>query len=329
MTKIVLPTSGADAVETVGLAKSFGMTRALDGLDLRVPAGTVYGLLGPNGAGKSTAIRILTTLLRPDEGVGRVLGFDVTRQAAEIRERIALTGQSASVDEDLTGRENLQILARLRGFDHRGARRRADELLSDFDLSAAARRTVQTYSGGMRRRLDIAASVIVIPELLFLDEPTTGLDPASRNQVWETIRQLVREGSTVLLTTQYLEEADRLAERVAVIDHGRVVAEGTTDHLKAELGRRTLRLRLADPAQRSLALNRLGAQADSRVKRDSDPATILVEIGADASAEVGMALAILAAAGVGIGDIALEEASLDDVFLSLTNSLSGQQVSAS
>lgn len=328
MTKIVHASRDAAAVEAIGLTKSFGMTRALDGLDLRVPAGTVYGLLGPNGAGKSTAIRILTTLLRPDAGVARVFGLDLADHAATVRTRIALTGQSVAVDADLTGRENLRILARLRGFDHRGARRRADELLDDFGLSDAARRVVRTYSGGMRRRLDIAASVLVIPELLFLDEPTTGLDPASRNQVWETIRQLVRNGSTVVLTTQYLEEADRLAERVAVIDHGRVVAEGTTADLKAELGQRLLRVRLNEPADRSRGVNLLVAQMDSRVECDSDPEVLLIRTGARAAGEVSMALDMLTDAGIGISDISLQEASLDDVFLALTNPTVGQGVSS-
>lgn len=240
MTKIILPEDCDVAAAVTGLVKSFGTTRALDGLDLRVPAGTVYGLLGPNGAGKSTAIRVLATLLRPDAGSARVFGHDTVRDAARVRSRIALTGQFASLDEDLTGRENLQLLARLHGLGRRAARVRSDELLTAFDLTAAARRIVRSYSGGMRRRLDIAASLITRPGLLFLDEPTTGLDPHSRNDVWETIRGLVRGGTTVLLTTQYLEEADRLAARLAIVDRGRVVAEGTPAQLKATSGQSSL-----------------------------------------------------------------------------------------
>ena len=214
------------AIETNGLTKSFGETRALDGVDLQIRTGTVYGLLGPNGAGKTTTIRILATLLRPDTGNARVLGHDVVREAAAVREKVSLTGQYASVDEDLTGHENLVLVARLLGLSWRQSRQRAAELLEAFALVEAAARQVSTYSGGMRRRIDIAASLVAIPQILFLDEPTTGLDPRGRNQVWELVRRIAAEGTTVLLTTQYLDEADRLAERLAVIDHGRVIAEG-------------------------------------------------------------------------------------------------------
>jgi len=228
------------AVEAEGLRKRFGTTEALRGLDLTAATGTIYGLLGPNGAGKSTAVRILATLLRPDGGRAAVLGHDVVREAGAVRRRIALAGQAATVDEDLTGRENLLFLGRLSGLSRSGARARAAELLAAFDMAGAGGKQVKTYSGGMRRRLDLAASFIVPAELYFLDEPTTGLDPAARTQVWQVVRAAAASGSTVLLTTQYLEEADRLADRVAVIDRGTVVAEGTPAGLKADLGRGTL-----------------------------------------------------------------------------------------
>jgi ABC-2 type transport system ATP-binding protein len=224
------------AVEASGLVKTFGNTRAVDRVDLAVPAGSVYGVLGPNGAGKTTIIRMLATLLRPDAGSVRVLGHDIVREADAVRGRVALTGQYASVDEDLTGRENLVLLARLLGHARAQAKARAGELLEAFGLAEAADRLVKTYSGGMRRRLDIAASIVVTPELLFLDEPTTGLDPRSRNQVWELVRALAATGTTVLLTTQYLEEADQLADRIAVIDRGSLIAEGTPGQLKASVG---------------------------------------------------------------------------------------------
>jgi ABC-2 type transport system ATP-binding protein len=238
------------AIETNGLVKRFGETTAVAGIDLRVPGGSVYGLLGPNGAGKTTTIRVLATLLRPDGGSARVLGHDVVAEAAAVRAKVALTGQFASVDEELTGRENLVLVGRLMGMSWKQARVRADELLAAFDLSEAAGRLVRTFSGGMRRRLDIAASLVVTPELLFLDEPTTGLDPRSRNQVWEIVREIAAEGATVLLTTQYLEEADRLANRLAVIDHGRVIAEGTSRDLKTSVGGTTLHLRVQSADQR-------------------------------------------------------------------------------
>ncbi len=242
------------AIETAGLVKIFGNTRAVNGIDLAVRQGTVYGLLGPNGAGKTTTIRVLTTLLRPDGGSARVLGHDVATAAAQVRARISLTGQYASIDEDLTGHENLVLAARLLGLGWRPARARADELLEAFDLAEAAGRQVRTYSGGMRRRLDIAASLVVTPEVLFLDEPTTGLDPRSRNQVWDIVRAIAAEGTTVLLTTQYLEEADRLSERLAVIDHGRLIAEGTSRELKASVGGNMLQVRIHSADQRLAGL---------------------------------------------------------------------------
>ena len=235
----------ANAIETTALGKSFGATRALNGVDLRIRQGSVYGLLGPNGAGKTTTIRVLATLLRPDSGTATVLGHDVVREAATVRQKVSLTGQYASVDEDLTGHENLVLMGRLLGLAWRAARLRATELLEAFGLADAAARQVQTYSGGMRRRIDIAASLVTIPEILFLDEPTTGLDPRSRNQVWDLVRRIADEGTTVLLTTQNLDEADRLAGRLAVIDHGRVIAEGTSRELKASVGASALHVRLA------------------------------------------------------------------------------------
>ena len=228
------------AVEADGLRKRLGTTEAVRGLDLTIATGTIYGLLGPNGAGKTTTVRILATLLRPDSGRAAVLGHDVVREAGAVRRRIALAGQAATVDEDLTGRENLTFLGRLSGLTGRGVRERAAGLLEAFDLAGAGGKPVKTYSGGMRRRLDLAASFLVPAELYFLDEPTTGLDPAARARVWQVVRAAAESGSTVLLTTQYLEEADRLADRVAVIDHGTVIAEGTPAALKADTGKATL-----------------------------------------------------------------------------------------
>src|SRR5687768_11366404 len=241
------------AIEATGLAKSFGDTRAVDGVDLAVRTGTVYGVLGPNGAGKTTTIRMLATLLRPDAGRARVLGHDVVSEADTVRGLVSLTGQLASVDEDLTGYENLVLLARLLGFGRAQSRARATDLLEAFGLADAAGRQVKNYSGGMRRRLDVAASLVVTPQLMFLDEPTTGLDPRSRNQVWDIVRALVGEGTTVLLCTQYLDEADQLAEGIAVIDRGKVIAEGTPGQLKASVGSGALHVRLIDPEQRPAA----------------------------------------------------------------------------
>src|SRR5215210_5288310 len=235
------------AIEATGLVKSFGETRAVAGVDLSVRRGSVYGVLGPNGAGKTTTIKMLATLLRPDAGSACVLGHDIVREADAVRGVVSLTGQLASVDEDLTGRENLVLLARLLGVRRPQAKTRAGELLDAFGLADAAGRLVKHYSGGMRRRLDIAASIVVTPELLFLDEPTTGLDPRSRNQVWDIVRALREAGTTILLCTQYLDEADQLADGIAVIDHGRVIAEGTPGQLKASVGSGALHVRLLDP----------------------------------------------------------------------------------
>jgi ABC-2 type transport system ATP-binding protein len=309
------------AVEVSGLGKAFGETTAVDGVDLAVPTGMVYGLLGPNGAGKTTIIRVLTTLLRPDAGTARVLGHDVVAEADAVRGQVALTGQYASVDEDLTGWENLVLLARLLGLPHRLARTRAGELLDAFDLAEAAGRQVTTYSGGMRRRLDIAASIVVTPQLLFLDEPTTGLDPHSRNQVWELIRALAASGTTVLLTTQYLDEADQLADRIAVIDHGRVIAEGTPGQLKASVGAGALQVRLRDPEQRPQAEQVLSQTLQVAVHLEADPAALSAQV--TDPHRVALALAELSRAGVALSEFALGQPSLDEVFLALTGRPAG------
>src|SRR5215217_828510 len=261
------------AIEATGLVKSFGDTRAVDGVDLSVPTGSVYGVLGPNGAGKTTTIKMLATLLRPDEGSARVLGQDVVDEADAVRAQVSLTGQLASVDEDLTGQENLVLIGKLLGMKRAMANARARELLEAFGLTEAAGRLVKNFSGGMRRRLDIAASIVVTPQVMFLDEPTTGLDPRSRNQVWDIIRALVAEGTTILLCTQYLEEADQLCDGIAVIDHGRVIAEGTPAQLKASVGSGSLHVRLLDPAQRPEA-ERLIAQKLESVRLEADPAAL-------------------------------------------------------
>ncbi len=303
------------AIEAEGLVKDFGGVRAVDGVDLAVRAGSVYGVLGPNGAGKTTTIRMLATLLRPDAGRARVLGHDIVGEADAVRGLVSLTGQLASVDEDLTGRENLILLARLLGLGRADSKARADELLEAFGLADAAGRLVKNYSGGMRRRLDIAASIVVTPRLMFLDEPTTGLDPRSRNQVWDIIRTLVAGGTTILLCTQYLDEADQLADGIAVIDHGRVIAEGTPGQLKASVGLGTLRIRLLDPERREQAERLLSGRLGD-VHREADPAALSAPCAdADRAAEV---VAMLAREGLGIADFSLGQPSLDEVFLALT-----------
>jgi ABC-2 type transport system ATP-binding protein len=304
------------AVEVSGLSKAFGETTAVDGVDLAVAPGMVYGLLGPNGAGKTTIIRMLATLLRPDAGTARVLGHDVVAEADAVRGRVALTGQYASVDEDLTGRENLVLLARLLGLPHRQAGTRAGELLDAFGLAEAAGRQVTTYSGGMRRRLDVAASLLVTPAVLFLDEPTTGLDPRSRTQVWELVRALAASGTTVLLTTQYLDEADQLADRIAVIDQGRVIAEGTPGQLKASVGAGALQVRLRDPEQRPQAERVLSQTLQVAVHLEADPAALSAQV--TDPHRVALALAELSRAGVALSEFALGQPSLDEVFLALT-----------
>jgi ABC-2 type transport system ATP-binding protein len=304
------------AIEASGLVKTFGSTRAVDGVDLAVRTGTVYGFLGPNGAGKTTTIRMLATLLEPDEGTAYVLGHDVVREADAVRSRVSLTGQFASVDEQLTGRENLVLLGRLLGYSRVQAKARADELLEAFDLTEAAGRQVETYSGGMRRRLDIAGSIVVPPDLMFLDEPTTGLDPRSRNHVWVIIRALVAQGTTALLTTQYLDEADQLADRIAVIDHGKVIAEGTSGELKASVGSGALHVRVCDPERRTEGEQVLSRTLGVPVHLESDPAALTARV--SEPERVARALSELARADVAVAEFALGQPSLDEVFFALT-----------
>lgn len=304
------------AIETKNLQKTFGETRAVNGIDLQIARGAVYGLLGPNGAGKTTTIRVLATLLRPDGGSAQVFGYDVTKDAAQVRAKVSLTGQFASVDEDLTGQENLVLVARLLGFNWAGARIRAKELLEAFGLAEAANRLVRTYSGGMRRRLDIAASLVVRSELLFLDEPTTGLDPRSRSQVWDIVRAIAAEGTTVLLTTQYLDEADRLADRLAVIDQGRLIAEGTSRELKESIGGGRLHVRVADVAQRSNARALLRQVLGDGVQDGDEPTLLGAKVARDE--QVPQALAALSAGGIAVTEFSLVQPSLDDVFFALT-----------
>ena len=297
-----------------GLSKRFGATQALDGVDLAVPAGTVLGLLGPNGAGKTTVVRILATLVAPDNGIATVGGFDVQRQAHQVRQSIGLTGQYASVDEKLTGRENLKLIARLLDFSRGDARRRAEALLADFDLLEAADRPVLGYSGGMRRRLDLAASLVGRPAFLFLDEPTTGLDPRARRSLWALIRRLVAEGTTVLLTTQYLEEADALADRIVVLDRGRVIAEGTAEALKARVGAQTLVVRARELADMPKLVAILTTESGARPEVDER----LASVPASDPALLPQLLRALDAENIAVDELLLRSASLDDVFLALT-----------
>jgi ABC-2 type transport system ATP-binding protein len=303
------------AIEATGLVKSYGETRAVDGVDLAVRRGSVYGVLGPNGAGKTTTIRMLATLLRPDAGEARVLGHDIVKESDAVRSAVSLTGQLASVDEDLTGRENLILLGRLLGLKRGEAKARADELLGAFGLAEASGKLVKHYSGGMRRRLDISASIVVTPQLMFLDEPTTGLDPRSRNQVWDIIRALQAGGTTILLCTQYLEEADQLADGIAVIDHGKVIAEGTPGQLKASVGSGALRVRLLDPDQRPEAMRLLGEDLGA-AHEESDPASLSAPCADPGRAAA--AVAELSRAGLGVASFTLGQPSLDEVFLALT-----------
>jgi ABC-2 type transport system ATP-binding protein len=310
-----MTTPSALAIEATGLVKTFGETRAVDGVDLAVRRGSVYGVLGPNGAGKTTTIRMLATLLRPDAGEARVLGHDIVREADGVRGVVSLTGQLASVDEDLSGHENLVLLARLLGLSRADAKARATELLDAFGLSEASGRLVKNYSGGMRRRLDIAASIVVTPQLMFLDEPTTGLDPRSRSQVWDIVRALVAEGTTILLCTQYLDEADQLADGIAVIDHGKVIAEGTPAQLKASVGSGALHVRLLDPEQRPEA-QRLLERELGAVQLEADPAALSAGCAdADRAAD---AIAELSRSDVRIAGFSLGQPSLDEVFMALT-----------
>ena len=306
---------GQASIETQGLRKSYGDVDALLGVDLHIDAGSVFGLLGPNGAGKTTTVRILTTLLRPDAGTARVTGLDVVRDARKVRERIGLAGQYAAVDENLTGFENLQMVGHLYHLGRRPSRERARELLTAFDLTEAADRLVRTYSGGMRRRLDLGAALVARPPVLFLDEPTTGLDIRSRIGLWDAIEELVAKGTTVLLTTQDLDEADRLADRIAVIDRGLVIAEGTSDELKAQVGGDRLEIRLEDGAQVEGAISAL-SEISAEVPASEDGlirAPLRQRRGA-----IAEAVRRLGEAGIAIDDIAVRRPTLDDVFLKLT-----------
>ncbi len=303
------------AISVKGLKKSFGDVHALDGVDFEAAAGTVLGLLGPNGAGKTTAVRVLTTLLAPDAGTATVAGLDAVKDAAALRARIGLAGQYAAVDENLTGAENLTMVGRLYGMKRGDAKHRGGELLEEFDLVDAGDRPVSTYSGGMRRRLDLAAALVAKPEVLFLDEPTTGLDPRSRLDLWATIERLVQAGTTVLLTTQYLDEADRLADTIAVIDRGRVIASGTSDELKDRVGGERLEVKLGDGASAERAIEALADMTDERPV--AEDGVVRLSVRRRGGALVG-AVKRLAAADIEVEDIELRRPTLDDVFLTLT-----------
>lgn len=303
------------AVRAIDLVKRFGSVVALDGVSFEVEKGTVTGLLGPNGAGKTTAVRILTTLLKPNAGLAEVAGINVVAEPDEVRSRIGLSGQYAAIDEELTGRENLEMVGMLFHMPRKVARERAVELLERFDLSEAGNRPAKGYSGGMRRRLDLAASLVASPEVLFLDEPTTGLDPRARISMWRVIGDLVKEGTTVLLTTQYLDEADTLADHIVVIDHGRVIARGTPDSLKREVGGERVEVHLSEANQREVAISALSSMAVAPITAEQD--CVMVPVSGGGSAVVA-AVRALDEAHVGITEIGLRRPTLDDVFLSLT-----------
>lgn len=304
------------AVEASGLVKFFGDFKAVNAIDLKIKKGTVYGFLGPNGAGKTTTVRMLATLLKIDQGSAEIFGLDLKTEAKKIKSKISLTGQFASVDEDLTGMENLVLVARLMGFSRKAAKERAIELLEAFDLSEAASKQAKDYSGGMRRRLDIAASIVVTPELLFLDEPTTGLDPRSRNQVWEVVRTLTQSGTTVLLTTQYLDEADQLADRIAVIDHGKIIAEGTPSELKASIGSGILHVSLKNESEFEKAEKIIQEHFEFEVLDTSKKAEISISLN-----NASLATQVLARfdqADIEVTAFSLSQPSLDEVFMALT-----------
>lgn len=310
------------SIEAVQLVKKFGERRVVDGITLKVAKGTIYGFLGPNGAGKTTTIKMLATLLRPDEGSAKVMGYDLVNEADQVRQCISLTGQFASVDEELSGRENLILIARLVGFSKEGTKERANDLLKAFDLEDAAERQVKKYSGGMRRRIDIAASIVASPDLLFLDEPTTGLDPRSRNQVWDIIRALVHNGTTVFLTTQYLEEADQLADRIGVIDQGRLIAEGTSKELKALVGAGRLTVHLNSSEDLAKARRILTEITNEHVEVDERTLKLTVPI--TDHGEAASAISQLVTENLQISDFSMGQPSLDEVFLTLTGKTTGQ-----
>ncbi|MFD1774321.1 ATP-binding cassette domain-containing protein [Paenibacillus rhizophilus] len=304
------------AIEAHGLVKTFGENRAVDGVNLKVGTGTIYGVLGPNGAGKTTTIRMLATLLRPDAGSASIFGHDVVKEPQIVRQLIGVTGQYASVDESLSATENLVIFSRLLGLGRAEARHKAAELLEEFGLTEAAKRPLKHFSGGMRRRLDLAASLIAQPPLIFLDEPTTGLDPRTRNQMWDTIRRLVKSGSTVLLTTQYLEEADQLADRIAVIDHGRVVAEGTVDELKASVGNSSLQLRVQNPQDVEMARRMVEQVLKVQSNILAEAEKITAPMGN--VHQVTDLLIALREAGIPLAEMSVQKPTLDEVFLTIT-----------
>ncbi|MFE6054807.1 ATP-binding cassette domain-containing protein [Kitasatospora sp. NPDC056446] len=309
-------TSAGNAVEVRGIVKHYGATKALDGVDLTVREGTVLGVLGPNGAGKTTLVRVLSTLIKPDAGTAFVGGYDVLRQPRQLRRTIGLTGQYASVDELLSGYENLYLIGRLLDLSRREAKARATELLERFSLTEAAKRTAKTYSGGMRRRLDLAASMIGRPRVLYLDEPTTGLDPRTRNEVWDEVQRMVAEGSTVLLTTQYMEEAEQLASELTVIDRGRVIANGLVEDLKAKVGGRTLQIRPADPAELPLMARSLHDNGLTTATYSADTGLLAVPIVGDE--QLTAVIGVLGGRGFAIAGIDTKVPSLDEVFLSIT-----------